>query len=216
MHGMLSAAVMLAAFAVIALVGGVSAVWLFRAAAAAPRRSRSARLTGMPGAATDPAPGVPGVPGVPEDEETAGPEPEYPERSWPGAVPAASVQLAGPSRAGYDGPAGPDDPAPPPGADDVYDHLGDWPDAEGSRDGHGGHGPNSPGRRGWPDTTRSLYSRGWPAMESSAPAPGPEQARNGTETGAAQEHDGTAEEGPPERPEGARVYVLGESRRPGR
>ena len=95
MHGMLSAAVMLAAFAVIALVGGVSAVWLFRAAATAPRRSRSARLTGMPGAATDPAPGVPGVPGVPEDEETAGPEPEYPERSWPGAVPAASVQLAG-------------------------------------------------------------------------------------------------------------------------
>ncbi len=224
MHGMLSAAVMLAVFDVIALAGGASAVWLFRAATGTPRRSRSTRLTGMPCAAAGPAPGAPNAPGVPgvPAEEPDGLEAEYPERSRPGAALAAPAQLAGSAQlagpAVHDGLAGSDDPAAPPGVGDAYD-LQDWPGAADTGDGPSGpsgYGRSSPGPRAWPDTAKSLYSRGWPAMDSSPPVRDPQQTPNGPEAGAAQEPDIAEEEAPPGRPEGARVYVLGESRRPGR
>src|SRR5208283_1406691 len=139
MHGMLSAAVILAAFAVIALLSGASAVWIFRAAGVAPRRSRSARMTGMPGAATGPAPDAPGEPdkdagkepdkdagkdadkdaGKETGRETGGTDAEYPERRRPGAVLAALGQPAG--TAELDGPGGPSDPAGRSAGRGVYD-----------------------------------------------------------------------------------------------
>jgi hypothetical protein len=209
MHGMLSAAVILAAFAVIVLVSGASAVWLFRAAGTTPGRSRSA--------VTPPTGLAPGAPGEPEDE-AAGAAPEYPERTWLGAAPAGTAQLSG-SSAG-DGAAGSDDSAGLAG--DVYDvyDVEDWPGAEDSRGGPGEAGRRSPGRRGWPDTAKSLYSRGWPVMDSSPRGPDPEQPGDATDTGAAGElgatEAGAAAADPPGPSGGARVYVLDESRRPGR
>ena len=233
---MLSAAVILAAFAVIALLSGASAVWIFRAAGVAPRRSRSARMTGMPGAGTGPAPDAPGEPdkdaGRDAGKETGGPDAEYPERSRLGAVLTALGQPAG--TAELDGPCGPSDPAGRPAAGGVYDvyDIEGWAAAEDSRGGYDRPGRSSPGPRAWPDTAKSLYSRGWPVMDSSPPGPGPQQAGNETEAGAvseteagaageteagaAGEPDDAAETGPPERPEGARLYVLNESRRAGR
>ena len=276
MHGMLSAAVILAAFAVIALLSGASAVWIFRAAGLAPQRSRSARMTGMPGAATGPAPDAPGEPDEDgcrdADRETGGTDAEYPERSRPGAVLAALGQPAG--TAELDGLGGPSDPAGRPATDGVYDvyDIEGWAAAEDSRGGYDRPGLSSPGPRGWPDTAKSLYSRGWPVMDSSPPGrtrsrPGtrrkperlasrkperlarrkperlarrkPERSarrkpeRSGeteagavgetetgavgeTEAGATGEPDDAAQTGPPGRPEGARLYVLDESRRAGR
>jgi hypothetical protein len=225
MHGMLSAAVILAAFAVIALLSGVSAVWIFRAAGVAPRRSRSARMTGMPGAATSPAPDAPGEPGKDAGRETGGTDAEYPERSRPGAVLAALGQPAG--TAELDGTGGPSDPAGVPAAGIVYDvyDIAGWAAAGDSRGGYDRPGRSSPGPRAWPDTAKSLYSRGWPVMDSSPPGPDPQQAGDETgagaagETGAgaAGETDDAEETGPPPgRPEGARLYVLDESRRAGR
>jgi hypothetical protein len=284
MHGMLSAAVILAAFAVIALLSGASAVWIFRAAGVAPRRSRSARMTGMPGAGTGPAPDAPGEPdkdtGRNTDRETGGTDAEYPERSRLGAVLAALGQPAG--TAELDGLGGPSDPAGRPATDGVYDvyDIEGWAAAEDSRGGYDRPGLSSPGPRGWPDTAKSLYSRGWPVMDSSPPRPDPQQAGNETETGAAGEPetgaagepetgaagktetgaagetetgavgetetgavgeteagavgetetgavgetetgatgepDDAPQTGPPGRPEGARLYVLDESRRAGR
>jgi len=237
MHGMLSAAVILAAFAVIALLSGASAVRIFRAAGVAPRRSRSARMTGIPGAATGPAPGAPGEPdkdaGRDADGETGGADAEYPERSRPGAVLAALGQRAG--TAELDGPGGPGDPAGRPAAGGVYDvydvyDVEDWAAAEDSRGGYGRPGRSSPGPRAWPDRAKSLYSRGWPVMDSCS-GPDPQQAVNETEAGAAGEAEAGAageteagatgepdaeETGPPGRPEGARLYVLDQSRRAGR
>ncbi len=236
MHGMLSAAVILAAFAVIALLSGASAVWIFRAAGVAPRRSRSARMTGMPGAATGPAPDAPGEPdkdaGRGADRETAGTDAEYPERSRPGAVLAALGQPTG--TAELDGLGGPSDPVGRPAAGGVYDvyDIEDWAAAEDYRGGYDRPGRSSPGPRSWPDTAKSLYSRGWPVMDSSPSGPDPQQAGNETEAGAAgeteagaageteagaaAEPDDAEETGPPGRPEGARLYVLDESRRAGR
>ena len=239
MHGMLSAAVILAAFAVIALLSGASAVWIFRAAGVAPRRSRSARMTGMPGATTGPAPDAPGEPdkdaggrGGRGQGDGPGTDAEYPERSRPGAVLAALGQPAG--TAELDGPGGPGDPAGLPAAGGVYDvyDIEDWAAAEDSRGGYDRPGRSSPGPRAWPDTAKSLYSRGWPVMDSSPPGPDPQQAGNETEAGAAGETEAGAageteagatgepddaeETGPPGRPEGARLYVLDESRRAGR
>jgi len=224
MHGMLSATVMLAAFAAIALVGGASAVWLGHAAAAG--RSRPARPTGTPGAATGPDPGAAGTAGVPGEpaEEADGTGPDYPERTWPGAARIATAQSAGPAE--HDGWTGPGDAAGPPDSGGVYD-VDNWPGAEDSGDGRGGpNGPgrSSPGSRGWPDTAKSLYSRGWPVMDGLPHGPDAERPGNGTNTGAgtgvAGEPDAAPEEAagaePSVRPEGARVYVLGESRRPGR
>ena len=228
MHGMLSAAVILAAFAVVALLSGASAAWIFRAADVAPRRSRSARMTGMPGATTTgPAPDAPGEPDGDADadgdadRETGGTDAEYPKRSRPGAVLAALGQPAG--TAELDGPAGPGDPARLPAADGVYD-IEDWAAADDSRGGYDRPGRSSPGPRAWPDTAKSLYSRGWPVMDSLPPGPDPRQAGNETEAGAAGETeagatgepDGAEETGRPGRPEGARLYVLDESGRAGR
>lgn len=238
MHGMLSATVMLAAFAAIALVSGASAVWLFRAAAAAAGRSRPARPARPPGAATGQDPGAAGtvgtvgtaggagtvgVQGEPADEAD-GTETDYPKRTWLGAALTATAQPAGPAE--HNGWTGPGDAAEPPGAGDVYD-VDNWPGTEDSGDGRGGpDGPGcrSPGLRGWPDTAKSLYSRGWPVMDSPPHGPDAERPGNGTDTGAdtgvAGEPDAAPEEvagaEPSVRPEGARVYVLGESRRPGR
>ena len=75
MHGMLSAAIILIAFALVAAAGVGSTVWLYRAASGPPRRSRSPRET----AETTP-------PGAPE---TA---PEGP----PIAVPQVLTNLGGP------------------------------------------------------------------------------------------------------------------------
>jgi hypothetical protein len=236
MHGMLSATVMLAAFAAIALVSGASVVWLFRAAAAAAGRSRPARPTGTPSAATGQEPGTAGTAGVPGEpaEEADGTGADDPERTWLGAARTATAQPAGPAEHG--GWALPGDAAGPPGAGDVYD-VDNWPGAEDSGDGRGG--PDGPGRssrglRGWPDTAKSLYSRGWPVMDSPPYGPDAERPANGTntggDTGVAGEPDAAPEEAagaeaagaeaagaePSVRPEGARVYVLGESRRPGR
>jgi hypothetical protein len=253
MHGMLSAAVILAAFAVIVLVSGASAVWLFRAAGTSPGRSRSAVTP-----ATGLAPSADDAPGEPE-HEADGTAPEYPERTWLGAAPAGTGQLTG-SSAG-DGWPGPGHPAGPEGegaggyrwrgAEDsggVYD-VEDWPGAEDSGDGHDGAGEpgrRSPGRRGWPDTAKSLYSRGWPVMDSSPRGldPGPpgnamdagaagephagERAAGelsigesgagdlgAAQTDAAEAEAGAGEADPAGPPGGARVYVLGESRRSG-
>ena len=53
MHGMLSAAVMLAAFAAVALAAATSVVWVYRAAGASPQRSRPAPA-GVPADAAGP------------------------------------------------------------------------------------------------------------------------------------------------------------------
>ena len=239
MHGMLSAAVILAAFAVVALLSGASAAWIFRAADVAPRRSRSARMTGMPGATTTgPAPDAPGEPDGDADadgdadRETGGTDAEYPKRSRPGAVLAALGQPAG--TAELDGPGGSSDPAGLPAAGGVYDVYDreDWAAAEDSGGGYDRPGRSSTGLRAWPDTAKPLYSRGWPVMDSLPPGPDPRQAGNETEAGAAGETeagaageteagatgepDGAEETGRPGRPEGARLYVLDESGRAGR
>jgi hypothetical protein len=224
MHGMLSAAVILAAFAVVALVSGASAAWIFRAAGVAPRRSRSARMTGMPGATTTgPAPDAPGEPDGDADRDTGGTDAEYPERSRPGALLAALGQPAG--TAELDGSGGPSDLAGLPAAGGVYDvyDIEDWAAVEDSGGWYDRPGRSSTGPRAWPNTAKSLYSRGWPGMDSSL-GPDPRQAGNETEAGAAGETeagaagepDGAEETGRPGRPEGARLYVLDESRRAGR
>jgi len=234
--------VILAAFAVIVLVSGASAVWLFRAAGTSRGRSRSVVTP-----ATGLAPSADDAPGEPE-HEADGTAPGYPERTWLGAAMAGTGQPAGFSAG--DGAAGPDDSAGTAG--DVYDvyDVEDWPGGEDSRGGPGGAGPRSPGRRGWPDAAKSLYSRGWPVMNSSPRGPGPGQPGNAMDAGAAGEPDagescagdsgagdsdagdsdagdsdagqagaaepGAAQADPAEPSGGARVYVLGESRRSGR
>ena len=175
---------------------------------------------------------TPGEPDEDADRETGGTDAEYPERSRPGAVLAALGQPAG--TAELDGPGGPSDPAGRPAAGGVYDvyDIEDWAAAEDSRGGYDRPGRSSPGPRAWPDTAKSLYSRGWPVMDSSPPGPDPQQAGDETEAGAAGETEAGAageteagatgepddaeETGPPGRPEGARLYVLDESRRAGR
>jgi hypothetical protein len=61
MHGMLSAAIVLIAFALVAAAGGGSTVWLYRAVSGPPRRSRPARET----AETTPADAPETVPDAP-------------------------------------------------------------------------------------------------------------------------------------------------------
>ncbi len=67
MHGMLSSAVVLAAFAVIAGAGGYVAVWLYRASPGGPARSRPAREPGASGQAGQPAGADAGQPAVQAD-----------------------------------------------------------------------------------------------------------------------------------------------------
>ena len=144
MHGMLSAAVMLAAFAVVALAAATSVVWVYRAAGASPQRSRPASA-GVPADAAGP-------------NTAAGPDTAA---APDGAAPGQPDWLAEPGWP--DGLAEPDQAAAPRVAVDVYD-VEDWagPDERGDLDGVASRGPG-----GWPNPSSSLYSRGWPAMDSS-------------------------------------------------
>jgi hypothetical protein len=144
MHGMLSAAVMLAAFAAVALAAATSVVWVYRAAGASPPRSRPAPA-GLPAGAAGPDPAA-----GPDTPAAAG-----------GAAPGQPDWLA---EAGWpDGLAEPDQAAAPWVAADVYD-VEDLagPDERGDLDGVASRSPG-----GWPNPSSSLYSRGWPAMDSS-------------------------------------------------
>src|SRR5450631_2711862 len=123
MHGMLSAAVILAVFAVIALAGAGSAVWLYRAAAASAWRAQpahgqlpveSAVATGVPPRATAhlaavPDLGWPGPPagpgsGRPASQETTPDDDEEFGVVWEGPVGMTA-----------------DHPGPPAAAEQVYD-----------------------------------------------------------------------------------------------
>jgi hypothetical protein len=84
MHGMLSAAIILIAFAMVAAAGGGSTVWLYRAAPGPPRRSRPARETAetTPGEVPETASAAPPI-GVPQVLTTLG---------GPGITPVAATQ----------------------------------------------------------------------------------------------------------------------------
>jgi len=165
MHGMLSAAVILAVFAVIALAGAVSAVWLYRAAATSAWRARpaprelpvkSAVATGATARATAdlaavPDPGWPGLPAAPGSGRAASQETTPEDDEEFGVVWEAPVGMTA------------DHPGPPAALEQVYD-LAEWPDLDSGGDGPDDSGPRGP--RAWPDLARSLYSRGWPAMDS--------------------------------------------------
>jgi hypothetical protein len=160
MHGMLSAAVMLAAFAAVALAAATSVVWVYRAAGASPQRPRPAPA-GVPADAAGPHTAA--GPGTAAGPDTAAAAPD-------GAAPGQPDWLAEPGRPDWlaepgrpDGLAEPDQAAAPRVAVDVYD-VEDWagPDERGDLDGAASRGPG-----GWPNPSSSLYSRGWPAMDSS-------------------------------------------------
>jgi len=209
MHGMLSAAVMLAGFAVTALAGVASVVWLYRVEAAGPRRSRAPRQAGpVAAAAPDDAADDPGaMPAARLADDAAGPDEMAGAGETAGADTAGALQQT--VAAGR----------PIPDWDHAYDVPG-WPDP-GDDSGAGGD-PDGSGPRPWPDARRSLYSRGWPAMDSS-PRTGQEARSGDAEPGdrepAAEDAapaSGTAELPPGSPAQGARVYVLGEARRRGR
>jgi hypothetical protein len=274
MHGMLSAAVMLAAFAAVALAAATSVVWVYRAAGASPQRSRPAPA-GVPagGAGPDAAAG-PDTAAAPDGTASGQPD-------WL-AGPGRPDGLAEPDqterpRGGLPDARAPASAAAPRVAVDVYD-VEDWAghDERGDLDGVATRGPG-----GWPNPSSSLYSRGWPAMDSSSagrdaadaaerrepdghalgaqdagnPANGPAGPHVGDEDdvlygvsyeeqggqdpgrqelgrreldrreldagGPGEPEPGHREAAPPEadapgNPGGARVYVLGESRRRGR
>jgi hypothetical protein len=84
MHGMLSAAIILIAFAMVVAAGGGSTVWLYRAVSGPPRRSRSSRETAQttPADAPETAPEAPAV-AVPPVLTTLG---------GPGIAPVAATQ----------------------------------------------------------------------------------------------------------------------------
>ncbi len=169
MHGMLSAAVILVVFAVIALAGAGSAVWLYRAAAASAWRAQpahrqlpveSAVATGVTARATAdlaavPDPGWPGPPAEPGSGRPASQETTPDGDEEFGVVWEAPVGMTA------------DHPGPPAAPEQVYD-LAAWPDLDSTGDGPDDSGPRDP--RAWPDLARSLYSRGWPAMDSPPPA----------------------------------------------
>ncbi len=162
---MLSAAVILVVFAVIALAGAGSAVWLYRAAAFPARRAQpaprelpvesavatGATARGSADLAAEPAPGWPGSPAAP----------------WSGRLAPQHTTRDDGRDFGvvWEAPAGmtADHPGPSAGPDQVYD-LAKWPDLDSAEGGPGDSGPGGP--RAWPDLARSLYSRGWPAMDT--------------------------------------------------
>ncbi len=99
-----------------------------------------------------------------------------PDHGWPG--PPAAPGSGRPASQGttpdddeefgvvWEAPAGmtADHPGPPAAPEEeVYD-LAEWPDLDSAWDGPDDSGPRGP--RAWPDLARSLYSRGWPAMDS--------------------------------------------------
>ncbi len=162
---MLSAAVILVVFAVIALAGAGSAVWLYRAAAFPARRAQpaprelpvesavatGATARGSADLAAEPAPGWPGSPAAPWSGRLAPQQTTRDDGRDFGVV--------------WEAPAGmtADHPGPSAGPDQVYD-LAKWPDLDSAEGGPGDSGPGGP--RAWPDLARSLYSRGWPAMDT--------------------------------------------------
>src|SRR5450755_527898 len=165
MHGMLSAAVILVVFAMIALAGAGSAVWLYCTAAASGWRAQpaprelpveSAVATGATArAAADlaavPDPGWPGPPAAPGSGRPASQEATLDDDEEFGVVWEAPVGMTA------------DHLGPPAAPEQVYD-LAEWPDLDRAGDGADDSGPR--GSRAWPDLARSLYSRGWPAMDS--------------------------------------------------
>jgi hypothetical protein len=84
MHGMLSAAIILIAFALVAAAGGGCTVWLYRAASGPPRRSRPPRETAetTPADAPETAPEAPPIAVPPFPTNLGG----------PGIGPAAATQ----------------------------------------------------------------------------------------------------------------------------
>ena len=162
---MLSAAVILVVFAVIALAGAGSAVWLYRTALASAWRAQpaprqlpveSAVAAGVTARATaDPAgvpdPGWPGPSAGPGSGRPASQETTPVDDKEFGVVWEAPVGVTA------------DHAGPPAAPEQVYD-LAEWPDLDSAGDGPEGSGPRGP--RAWPDLARSLYSRGWPAMDS--------------------------------------------------
>src|SRR5579875_2812225 len=174
MHGMLSSAVVLAAFAVIAGAGGYTALWLYRASsggqATSPASStlralgRSARSWLIPEAArSGPAPAGP-APAGPDGESTAAPPAASTSMTAvPGKIVSRDVPPGG-SRARVTFIEG-DEPDP-------ADELGEIEAV------------------GFSDATIS-----GPAIVSGA-------------------ESGTGEAGDPDESPGAKVYVLGQSRRP--
>ena len=224
MHGMLSAAVMLAAFAVTALAGAASVVWLCRVAAARPRPAQARRTAGAAGRDD---------PGVMAATRLADDGAGFVAVAWPGKpagpgtaeAPEEAVTAARPD-------PGWDDAGDVPGWDDAGDvpgwpgpgHMPGWPGPGGGPgpgdDRGSGREPDAPDPCLWPDQRRSLYSRGWPAMDSPPhaeaagspdPEPGGREPAPGDPAPAA-----AAAEAPADGPGGARVYVLGEARRRGR
>jgi hypothetical protein len=94
MHGMLSAAVILIVFALVAVAGGGSMVWMYRAASGPSRRSRPSAETAKtaPDKTPEPAPDasetIPDLPALPEGPERAAlpPDPPRPALAPPPAV----------------------------------------------------------------------------------------------------------------------------------
>jgi hypothetical protein len=129
MHGMLSSAVVLAAFAVIAGAGGYVAVWLFRASPGGPARSRPAPEPDASAQAAQPAGG-----------ETADRTVEADGTGWPhhSAVADDAVVLDGSDGSdgsdGVDGSHMADEFDEPAVADDAGENEGTgWPESAGAR-----------------------------------------------------------------------------------
>jgi len=98
-----------------------------------------------------PHPGWPGPPAAPDSGRPASQETTPDDDEEFGLVWGAPVGTMA------------DHPGSPAAREQVYD-LVEWPDLDSA-----GDGPDDSGRRGpraWPDLARSLYSRGWPAMDS--------------------------------------------------
>ncbi len=98
-----------------------------------------------------PDPGWPGPPAEPGSGQPASQETTPGNDEELGVVWEAPVGMAA------------DHPGPPAAPEQVYD-LAAWPDLDSAGDGPADSGPGGP--RAWPDLARSLYSRGWPAMDS--------------------------------------------------
>ena len=189
---MLSAAVILVVFAVIALAGAGSAVWLYRAAATSAWRPQPA-----PGELPVESAVATGATARATADLAAVPDPGWP---WPPATPGsgrpASQEMTPDDDEEFgvmwEAPVGTtaDRPGPPAAPEQVYD-LAEWPDLDGAGDGPDDSGSRGP--RAWPDLARSLYSRGWPAMDS---PPSAASGWPGSGPRPYAEPDGSGSEGP--------------------
>jgi hypothetical protein len=102
MHGMLSAAILLIVFALVAVAGGGSTVWLYRAASSPGGRSRSPRETASASPVAD------------TQGDDQGPVPETEDVEQPLLALPAPAEASGPAESAVSEPAG---PAQPPVAD---------------------------------------------------------------------------------------------------